>query len=159
MRDAHKSLAALAATAFVLMVASTAAHAVTPCERQQRWENTLEYIDTISASCQILTTAARLRAGYIPYPSIAEALNGGLAGTLVKYAAAYGFDLKKVYLDKHHICRIIRAGRALSAQANKGVRQSILHYGLCPPTLDACKARVKAAIFQRYGLTNACAET
>jgi hypothetical protein len=95
-----------------------------------------------------LTTAAAIAAaGYIPYPSIAEALGGGLAGTLLKYPAAYGFDLEKVYIDKHHICRIIRAGRALSAQANRGVRQRILHYGLCPPTAEACQARVKAEIF------------
>src|SRR6185295_4684076 len=101
------------------------------CERQQGWEKNFDYIDTISARCRILTVAAEAAtAAFIPYPSIVAELGGGLAGTVLKYAAFYGVNLQKVPLDRHHICRIIRAGNALSVQPNRGVRLRILHYGL-----------------------------
>jgi hypothetical protein len=160
MRSISRLAAGLAAAVFVLAVASTSSPASTPCERRQGWEKNFAYIDTISATCQILTTAAEVGAtAFVPYQSIVAGLGQGLAGTVLNYAAAYGVNLQQVVFDKHHICRIIRAGNALSTQPNRRVRLRLLQYGLCPPTDDACKTRVKAEIFERYGLINACAQT
>jgi hypothetical protein len=145
---------------FLSVSAPSVSQASTPCERQQLWEKDFAYIDKISLTCEILTTAAEVGAtAFIPYPSIVAGLGGGLAGTVLNYAAAFGVNLRAVPFDKHHICRLVRAGIALSHQENDRVRRRLLQYGLCQPTDAACKARVKGEIFERYDLTNACAQT
>ena len=81
---------------------------------------------------------------------------GGSAATVAKYAAAFGVDLERSGFDKHHICRLVRAGRALHEQSHSGVRKRLLQYGLCRPADLTCKARVKAEIFRLYELPAQC---
>jgi hypothetical protein len=154
-------LISLLAAALALVIATTSSsRASTPCERQQLWEKDFAYIYTISLTCRIVITTAEVgAAAYFPYPSIAQALGGGLAGQVLNYAAAFGVNLRVVPFDEHHICRLVRAGTALSHQQSPGVRRQLLHYGLCPSTDDACKSRFKTEIFEHYRLTDACAQT
>jgi hypothetical protein len=155
MRRRNGVLAGLAAL-LVLIAASTAAQAAT-CETRKLWEREFAYIDKISTTCRILTTAAEVGvAVYVPYPSIVAELGGGLAGQVLHYASALGVNLQTVSFDKHHICRLVRAGQALHRQTHSGVKRRLLQYGLCRPTDDACKVRVRAVIFQRYGLPANC---
>jgi hypothetical protein len=81
---------------------------------------------------------------------------GGLAGQTLHYASLFGVNLEMVGFDKHHICRLIRADEALHKQDHTGVKKRLLQYGLCPPTDDACKARVHALIFEVYELPADC---
>jgi hypothetical protein len=119
-------------------------------ETRKLCEREFAYIDKISTTCRILTTAAEVGvAVYVPYPSIVAELGGGLAGQVLHYASALGVNLQTVGFDKHHICRLVRAGQALHRQTHSGVKRRLLQYGLCRPTDDACKARVRAVIFQR----------
>lgn len=135
---------------------TTAALAATPCERRQLWDREFAYIDKISTTCRILTTGALIGVGlYVPYPSLVAEL-GGSAATVAKYAAAFGVDLERIGFDKHHICRLVRAGRALHEQSHSGVRKRLLQYGLCRPADLTCKARVKAEIFRLYELPAQC---
>ena len=148
------STALMAGVVFLAM--TTAALAATPCERRELWEREFAYIDKISTTCRILTTGALIGVGlYAPYPSLVAEL-GGSAATVAKYAAAFGVDLNRVGFDKHHICRLVRAGRALHEQSHSGVRRRLLQYGLCGPTSQTCKARVKAEIFSLYDLPAQC---
>jgi hypothetical protein len=135
---------------------TTAALAATPCERRQLWDREFAYIDKISTTCRILTTGALIGVGlYVPYPSLVAEL-GGSAATVAKYAAVFGVDLERIGFDKHHICRLVRAGRALHEQSHSGVRKRLLQYGLCRPADLTCKARVKAEIFRLYELPAQC---
>jgi len=135
---------------------TTAALAATPCERRQLWDTEFAYIDKISTTCRILTTGALIGVGlYVPYPSLLAEL-GGSAATVAKYAAAFGVDLERIGFDKHHICRLVRAGRALHEQSHSGLRKRLLQYGLCRPADLTCKARVKAEIFRLYELPAQC---
>jgi len=138
------------------LVITTAALAAAPCERRQLWDREFAYIDKISTTCRVLTTGALIGVGlYVPYPSLVAEL-GGSAATVAKYAAAFGVDLERIGFDKHHICRLVRAGRALHEQSHSGVRRRLLQYGLCRPTDLTCKARVKAEIFRLYELPVQC---
>lgn len=134
----------------------TAALAATPCERRQLWDKEFACIDKISTTCRILTTGALIGVGlYVPYPSLMAEL-GGSAATVAKYAAAFGVDLECIGFDKHHICRLVRAGRALHEQSHSGVRKRLLQYGVCRPADLTCKARVKTEIFRLYELPAQC---
>ena len=155
MRGKTRLCTALMAGVLCLAI-TTAAFAATPCDRRQLWERGFTYIDKISTTCRILTTGVIIGVGlYAPYPSLVAEL-GGSAATVAKYAAAFGVDLERVGFDKHHICRLVRAGRALHEQSHPGVRKRLLQYGLCRPTDLTCKARVKAEIFRLYELPAQC---
>lgn len=141
------------------LVITTAAFAATPCERRQLWDQDFAYIDKISTTCRIVTTGAVIGVGlYAPYPYLVAEL-GGSAAIVAKYAAAFGVNLERVGFDKHHICRLVRAARALHEQSHSGVRKRLLQYGLCRPTDLSCKARVKAEIFRLYELPAQCPQT
>jgi len=144
-------------TALVVLIAASTASQAATCEARKLWEREFAYIDKISTTCRILTTAAEVGvAVYVPYPSIVAELGGGLAGQVLHYASALGVNLQTVAFDKHHICRLVRAGEALHRQHHGGVKRRLLQYGLCRPTNEACKARVRAVIFERYGLPANC---
>ncbi len=144
---------------FVLIAASTASQAAT-CENRKLWEREFAYIDKISTTCRILTTAAEVGvAVYVPYPSIVAELGGGLAGQVLHYASALGVNLQTVGFDKHHICRLVRAGQALYRQTHGGVKKRLLQYGLCRPTDEACQAHVRAVVFELYGLPADCPQS
>jgi hypothetical protein len=148
---------ATALMAALLCALATASFAATPCEKRQLWDREFAYIDKISTTCRLLTTGAVIAAGlYAPYPSIVGELGGSGAATVARYASAFGVDLERVGFDKHHICRLVRAGRALHEQSHSGVRRRLMQYGLCGPSSEACKARVKAEIFKLYDLPATC---
>jgi hypothetical protein len=147
-------------TALVVLIAASTASQAATCDATKLWEREFAYIDKISATCRILTAAAEVGvAAYVPYPSIVAELGGGLAGQVLHYASALGVNLQTVGFDKHHICRLIRAGEALHRQTHGGVKRRLLQYGLCRPANEACKAHVRAVIFQRYGLPTDCPQT
>lgn len=155
-----QKLAAALLTASLCIAVSTVSLGATPCEKRQLWDREFAYIDKISTTCRLLTTGAVIAAGiYVPYPTIAAELGGGSAATVAKYATALGVDLNSVGFDKHHICRLVRAGRALHHQSHPGVRKRLLQYGLCSPTSESCKARVKTEIFRLYELPASCPQT
>lgn len=148
---------ATALMAALLCALATASFGATPCEKRQLWDREFAYIDKISTTCRLLTTGAVIAAGlYAPYPSIVGELGGSGAATVARYASAFGVDLERVGFDKHHICRLVRAGRALHEQSHSGVRRRLMQYGLCRPSSEACKARVKAEIFKLYDLPATC---
>lgn len=155
MRGTAFLTAGLLAGALVLSNATQTSAA--SCETRALWETDFAYIDKISTTCRILTSGALIAAGlYVPYPSIVAELGGSGAATVAKYAAAFGVDLKRAGFDKHHICRLVRAGNALHNQGHPGVRKRLLQYGLCRPGDDACKAQVRAVIFKLYDLPADC---
>jgi hypothetical protein len=162
MHSKGKYVAALLVGAFVLAALSAPSQALTDCEKRQRWERKLAYIDTISLTCRVVTTAG-VTAGsfYVPYSVLVPKVGSPVAQELFEYALARGINLKRDQLDKHRICRILRAVNALAHQPRqyKSVRRRLFQYGLCAPTSASCKARMQAEIFRVFGLTDACAKS
>ena len=154
-------IAACLTALFLVTVVASPSYASTACQRRALWEQDFDFIDRITLACTGLTEAAGIIAGlYVPYPALVTAVGGPWATKMLGYAAAYGINLKSIGLDKRYACRVVRTALAARHQPSHTVRQSLVSYGLCPPADDACKARRKAEIFQRFRLpAEPCSET